>query len=161
MRKQNLFPSIVLIGFGLYFFLQQTNIQISSQFFTWPTILLIVGLAFLIQAYSGNDLEMIVPGILFLGLGVHFHLIQNVHIQLDHIGGIILFIALGYFLRYQKTRNGLFYFWLFLILALIQLFYDKYIQWIGIIEDKRLQFTSLWPIILVIAGAYLFFFKRK
>ena len=161
MKKQNLFPSIVLIGFGLYFFLQQTNFQIGFPIFTWPTVLFIVGLALLIQSYSSKDFEMIVPSILFLGLGVHFHFVQNTNIQLDHIGVIILFIALGYFLRYQKTKNGLFYFWLFLILALIQLFYDKIMEWFGIFEDKSLNFTSLWPIILIIAGAYLFFFRRK
>lgn len=161
MKKQNLFPSMVLIGFGLYFFLQQAGVQFGFPVFTWPTVLLIVGIALLIQAYSSKDFEMIVPAILFLGLGVHFHVIQNTNIQLDHIGVIILFISLGYFLVYQKTKKGLFYFWLFLVLALIQLFYDKFIQWIGVIEGKELNFTSLWPIVLVIVGVYLFFFKKK
>lgn len=161
MKRQNLFPSMILIGFGLYFFFQHTNVSFQFPLFSWPTIIIIVGVAFLIQAYIGKDFEAIIPGILFAGLGIHFHLVQYKHIQLDHIGIIILFIALGFFLRYQKTKTGLFYGWLFLILAFIQLFYDQILSWLGIIETKSLNFVSLWPIILILAGVYLFFFKRK
>jgi hypothetical protein len=158
---KNLFPSVILIGFGLYFFFQNADIPFSYPLFSWPTIIFIVGLAFLLQAYVGKDFEMIIPSILFLGLGIHFHLVQYWNIQFDHIGVIILFIALGFYLRYQKTKSGLFYFWLFLILALIQLFYDRFLNWFGGIETRIGGFHSLWPIILVLVGGYLFFFKRK
>ena len=56
MKNQRIFPGIILIGFGAYFFLQQTGITIFQQFSTWPTLLIIVGIAFLGQGYSGKGL---------------------------------------------------------------------------------------------------------
>ncbi|MCM3798046.1 DUF5668 domain-containing protein [Caldibacillus thermoamylovorans] len=76
MKKQ-MFPGIVLIGFGLYFFLQKFTIPVPAAVFSWPTILLIVGVALLIQAYRGGDFQLIVPGVLLVGLGIHFHLAQQ------------------------------------------------------------------------------------
>ncbi|MCU9614040.1 DUF5668 domain-containing protein [Caldibacillus lycopersici] len=161
MKGQHLFPSVILIGFGLYFFLSSLDIHFSFPIFTWPTMLIIIGLAFIFHAYRGKSYESIIPGILFTGLGIHFHLTSYWNIHFDHIGVIILFVALGYLLQYQKTKAGLFYGVLFLILALLQLFYDRLFQWLGSIESTVAELHSFWPVILVLSGIYIFFFKRK
>lgn len=161
MKGQRIFPSVILIGFGLFFFLQQTNINWPWSIFTWPTMFIIVGIAFLIQAYGGKTYESILPGIIFFGLGIHFHLVNNLQYSFDHVGIIILFIALGFFLYYQKTKNGLLYGWLFLILAVFQLFYQKLFSMLGNLETTLADLSSIWPIILIVIGVYLFFFKRK
>lgn len=160
MKKQ-IFPSIFLVGIGLYFFLQKFSIEFGFQIFTWPTILLIIGLALLIQAYSANDFSMIIPGILFVGLGIHFHLVQQWEIQLDHVGVILLFIALGFFLIANKIKNGKFFSWLFLILAIIQLFHTNLFSWLKLTSEQVSKYESLWPITLMIIGIYVFIFKRK
>lgn len=160
MRKQ-IFPSLILIGFGLYFFLQKYLVSISFPIFSWPTILVIVGAALVIQAYSSNDFQQLIPGILFVGLGIHFHLVQQWNIQFDLIGVIILFLALGFFLTAKKTKNGMIFFWIFLTLAIIQLFSTKLFTLLRLTQQQITSFQSLWPIILIILGGYLFIFKRK
>ena len=117
MKNQRIFPGIILVGFGIFFFWQQTNISLFSEFITWPTLLMIVGIAFLCQGYSGKDYESILPGVILTGFGVHFHVVNRLSIGLDSIGMFILIIALGFFLRYQKIRNGLFQGILFLALS--------------------------------------------
>ncbi|WP_433743475.1 LiaI-LiaF-like domain-containing protein [Falsibacillus pallidus] len=160
-KNQKIFPGIILIGFGLYFYLQQADIVIFKEIYTWPTLLIIVGVAFLGQGYWAQEYEAILPGVILVGFGLHFHVVNKLAIWPDHIGTFILIIALGFLLRYQKTGNGLFQGLLFLLLSILLLFYDKVISWFGILENKVDVAWNLWPVLLIIIGIYLIFIKRK
>lgn len=161
MKNQRIFPGIILIGFGVYFFLQQANIALFQQFYTWPTLLVIVGISFLSQGYGGKDYEAILPGVILTGFGFHFHIINHLQLWPNHIGTFILIIALGFLLRYQKVRSGLFQGILFLVLALLLLFYDKITAWLGILENTVSIAWKSWPVVLVIIGFYLLFIRKK
>ncbi|WML45574.1 LiaI-LiaF-like domain-containing protein [Neobacillus sp. PS3-40] len=161
MKNQQIFPGIILIGFGAYFFLQQSGITIFEQFYTWPTLLIIVGIAFLGQGYIAKDYEAILPGVILLGFGVHFHIIGHLAIWPNQIGTFIFIIALGFFLRYQKTHTGLFQAMLFLILALLSLFYNKIASYLGLLENSVSIVWKFWPIILIVFGIYFLFKKKK
>ena len=161
MKGQKIFPGMILIGFGIYFYLQQSNISIFREFYTWPTLLIIVGAAFLTQGYKGKDYESILPGTILTGFGLHFHIINKVSVWPDHIGIFILIISLGFLLRYQKTGNGFFQGVLFLILAIILLFYDKVLMWFGLLQDGVNVIRDFWPLIIVLIGVYLLFFRKK
>jgi hypothetical protein len=161
VKNQQIFPGIILIGFGAYFFLQQSGITIFEQFYTWPTLLIIVGIAFLGQGYIAKDYEAILPGVILLGFGVHFHIIGHLAIWPNQIGTFIFIIALGFFLRYQKTHTGLFQAMLFLILALLSLFYNKIASYLGLLENSVSIVWKFWPIILIVFGIYFLFKKKK
>jgi hypothetical protein len=160
LKNQRIFPGVILIGFGAYFFLQQTQINLFKEFYTWPTLLMIVGIAFLGQAYIAKDYEAILPGTILLGFGIHFHVEHKLDVWPDHIGAFVLILALGFLLRYQKLRTGLFNGLLFLILAGLLLFYDKMVGWFGIIEDGMSLAWKFWPAILILAGLVLLFKKE-
>jgi hypothetical protein len=161
MKNQRIFPGIILIGFGAYFFLQQSNIALFQEFYTWPTLLVIVGISFLAQGYGAKDYEAILPGVILTGFGLHFHIINHFALWPNHIGTFILIIALGFLLRYQKVRSGLFQGILFLVLALLLLFYDRVIAWLGILESTVSIAWKSWPIVLVLIGSYLLFVRKK
>lgn len=161
MKNQRIFPGIILIGFGAYFFLQQSNIALFQEFYTWPTLLVIVGISFLAQGYGAKDYEAILPGAILTGFGLHFHMINHFELWPNHIGTFILIIAIGFLLRYQKVRSGLFQGILFLVLALLLLFYDRVIAWFGILESTVSIAWKSWPIVLVLIGSYLLFVRKK
>lgn len=161
LKTQNYFPGIILIGFGGYFFLQQTQLEFLQQLYGWPTLLMIVGIAFLAQGYGGRDNEMIFPGVILFGFGLHIHVITHLSIWPDHIGVFVLVIALAYILRYQKGGTGLFQGILFLILAAGLLFYDKIIGWLGILESRVAIAGKFWPILLIVIGVYFLMNKKK
>ena len=125
MKNQRIFPGIILLGFGIYFFWQEANISFFSEYMTWPTLIMIVGIAFLYQGYGGKDYDAILPGVILTGFGFHFHVVNRFSIWPDASGALILFIALGSILRYQK-ETGMFY--ASQVMYSIQfscLFYDK------------------------------------
>lgn len=161
MKNQKIFPGIILIGIGAYFFMQQSGITVFERFYTWPTLLVIVGLAFLSQGYIAKDYEAILPGVILLGFGVHFHVVDRLAFWPNQIGTFILIIALGFFLRYQKIKSGLFQAFLFLILALLSMFYSKIASHLGLLENSVAVVWKFWPIILIVIGAYFLFIKRK
>ncbi|WP_018660928.1 LiaI-LiaF-like domain-containing protein [Heyndrickxia acidiproducens] len=161
MKSRKIFPAIILIGFGLYFYLQRYEQSGFQEYFTWPTLLIIVGLAFLGQGYWGRESESILPGVILVGFGLHFHVAGKVAIWPDNIGIFILIIALGFLLRYQKTGDGIFYGILFLALSVLLLFSDKAIAWFGLFENHVTSLVNFWPAVLVVIGLYLLLFKRK
>ena len=162
MKNQQIFPGIILIGFGAYFLLEQTGLTIFHQFSTWPTLLIIVGIAFLGQGYRTNEHESILPGVIMAGFGLHFHLVGKVSFwPSNNIGMLILIISLGYFLRFQKTSKGLFQAFLFLILAGLLLFYDKVISYFDLLQNGMGFIWKFWPALLIVVGIYFLLKKKK
>lgn len=160
MKNQKVFAGIILISFGLYFYLSQNHIELFKEYITWPTLFIIVGIAFLVQGYSGKNYEAILPGVIFAGFGFHFHVVHKLAIWPDNMGIFILIISLGFLLQYQKTRNGLFQGLLFLILSIILLFYDKVVSTLGLLENRANIIWKYSPVALIIIGVILLFRKR-
>lgn len=162
MKNQRIFPGIILIGFGAYFLLQQMGLSIFQAFFTWPTLLIIVGIAFLGQGYSAHDQEAILPGVIMSGFGLHFHLVGRLDFwPKNTIGMLILIISIGFFLRFQKTNTGLFQAFLFLILAVLLLFYDNIAGYLGLLQNGMSLVWKFWPALLIVVGIYFLFKKKK
>ncbi len=157
MKGQRIFPGIILIGFGLYFFLERSQIHIFTGFYTWPTLFCIVGLAFLIQAYYGKDVHAILPGVILFGFGVHFHLVQLIEAWPSHFGIFILIISIGFILQARKTKSGMFYGVTLCILAIFILFYDKVTSLLSLTQNV----VTFWPFVLMAFGVYVLFFRKK
>ncbi|WP_276210376.1 LiaI-LiaF-like domain-containing protein [Heyndrickxia coagulans] len=161
MKSRKIFSAIILIGFGLYFYLQRFDLTGMKDYFTWPTLLIIVGLAFLGEGYWGRDGESILPGVILVGFGLHFHLAGKIAIWPDNIGVFVLIIAIGFLLRSQKTGDGTFYGLLFLVLSILLLFSDKVMGWFGLVENNVSSLINFWPAVFVVIGVYLLFAKRR
>lgn len=162
MKNQRIFPGIILIGFGAFLFLQQSGFTALQTLYSWPTLLIIVGVAFLGQGYSAKDYEAILPGVIISGFGLHFHLAGKIAFWPNNtIGMLVLFISIGCFLRFQKNNNGLFQAFLFLVLALLLLFYDKVAEYLGLLQNGLSFVWKFWPAIIILVGIYFLFRKKK
>jgi hypothetical protein len=160
MKNQRYFSGIILIGFGAFFLFQHSDIAFLQQLAGWQSVLMIVGVAFLWEGYGGHQHEMIFPGVIIFGFGLHFYVITYLQIWQDHIGIFILIIALAYILKYQKTGVGLFQGILFLIFAAFLLFQDRVSLWLGTLESRMAIVWEFWPLLLIGFGIY-FLMKRK
>lgn len=161
MKSQKLFAGITLIGFGIYFILKNLNISLFPQFFSWQTLLIIIGLAFLFQGYGGKDYPTILPGIILTGFGLHFHLVDKLAIWPDHTGTFLLIIALGFILQNHKTGNGMMNGVLFLILAGLLLFFQEITESIHFLQSNNKITPYIMPLILLLIGGYFLLTKKK
>lgn len=81
--------------------------QFFSRFDTWPTILIILGMAFLAQGYLNKQPESILPGGILTGLGIHFHALHHWHNWIDHWGMYTLIVGFSFFTpRTQNKSRG-------------------------------------------------------
>ncbi|MGJ7912324.1 LiaI-LiaF-like domain-containing protein [Neobacillus sp. LXY-1] len=161
MKNQRMFPGVILIGFGVYYLLQQAGITLFQSFFTWSTLLIIIGFAFLCQGFVANDHEAILPGVIMTGFGLHDQLVNHVSFWPQNtIGVLMLLLSIGFFLRYQKTSNGLSQAFLFLTIAVFLLFYDTIARYLGQLQNGMNIVWKFWPALLIVVGLY-FLLKRK
>lgn len=158
MKRQGVFPGVLLIGVGLIFLLQNYNVPFIGNIFSWPSILLIIGLAFLFQAYIGKDYHSIFTGVLLVGLGIHFHGLQLVSSWPDHWAMFTIIIGVAFLFRYSKTKkDGLIPGILLLLLSIVAFVYSGLIDMFGSLYS---YIENFWPIALIGAGIYMLFFKK-
>ncbi|MFT8320557.1 MAG: DUF5668 domain-containing protein [Bacillus sp. (in: firmicutes)] len=161
MKTQKLFSGIILIGFGLYFLLKEYPIPSISFLLVWPTLLFIIGIAFLFQGYGGKDFSFILPGIILTGFGLHFHLVHKLSIWPDHAGTFVLIIALGFILQHQKTGKGMVNGLLFLLLAFLLLFYQDILKTVGFLKLSPAAMRKIIPILFLLVGGYYLVSRKK
>lgn len=158
MKRQGVFPGVLLIGVGVVFLLQNYKIPFKNEIFSWPSILLIIGLAFLFQAFIGKDYHSIFTGFLLVGLGVHFHGLQMFSFWPDHWAMFTIIIGLAFLFRYSKTKkDGLVPGIFLLLISLIAFIYEGFIDLFGSLFT---YVENLWPVALIGVGIYLLFFRK-
>lgn len=161
MKSQSLFTGIVLIGIGLYYFLSQSNLfSLFEGIYTWPTLLCIIGIAFLMQAYKTHINEAILPGVILLGFGIHFHIVRLFNFQLNEAGIFLLIISLGLLLQARKIKTGMFNGLLLLAVSIYLLFQQEFFALTSSFSTNLYSILSLWPILLVIIGIIVLILKK-
>ncbi len=160
MKKQNSFIGYLLIGIGIYFLIKQLNLSLFESFYSWPTVLMIIGIVFLIHSYSTHEYEHIFTGVLLVGLGVHFHGLENYDFWIDH-WSIFMFIAgVAFVIRSLQTHLGLIPGIILISISLVLIFSvtlpDAFKWFYGVVEFLE----SFWPIFLIAFGFYMLFRKR-
>ncbi len=161
MKQKKYIPAVTLIGFGIYFYLMKSAIIPFEGFYTWPTLLAIVGIAFILQFSIGNDPESILPGVLLFGLGAHFHLKKMIQFWPDDLSILFLLLAIGFLLRSQKSKQSYLPGIVFLIIAIFQMFYSKMEPLPYNLENGLFGITAFWPILMMIVGVYFLLNKKK
>jgi hypothetical protein len=161
LTKTAIFSGIAFLGFGLYFLLQQYHVQWMDGLYTWPTLAVILGAAFLVQAYKQKDYEFILPGTIIAGIGLHFHVMHKLELFQDHAGVFLLLVAVGLLLTYVKTGSGFVPGLLFLIAATLLLFFDRLTHWLAGQGHDVTFISNFWPLFFVGAGLYFLFVHRK
>jgi hypothetical protein len=151
MNRPALLPGLILLGLGLYFFLQQFHIPFLSDILNWPVILIVIGLSFIICSFSGWDKMMILPGGILLSIGIIFlgmDIWSALSIHWSMYPGAV---GVGFLLAFIRTKETSFLVPACVLLAFPFVFYvlgglDIIQQW--------------WPIALVLVGIFLIF-RRK
>lgn len=161
MKKQHALLGFILIGIGVYFLLKKLHFPILTDFYSWPTLLILIGLAFLLHGYFSKDYTKLFPGTIVLGLGIHFHGLNHYLFWIDHWGVYLLILSTAYLVRFQKTKSGLFPGLILLFLALFSIFTSKIPNWFPWINKPINMVEEFWPVLLIIIGVFLLIRKSK
>ncbi len=159
MKKHSTIISLLLIGIGIYFLLQQYSIPYLSQFSTWPTLLIIFGVAFLFNSYKNKDRDSLFPGIVLLGLGIHFHALNDVDWWTNHWGMYTLIVGLAYLIHSYKSKKSLTPGLLLTVISIIVLMPAIIPSWYTTFDFVYSKIEQFWPFILIIIGSLLLFKK--
>ncbi|GAB3797137.1 LiaI-LiaF-like domain-containing protein [Virgibacillus kimchii] len=155
MKKQQSIGAYILIGIGVFFLLRQLKVPILTNFYSWQTIVIIIGLAFLIHSYKTKSYQNIFSGIVLLGIGIHFHGLEHYTFWIDHWAVYILIIGMAFLIRSTKTKDSFLIGILLSGLAVLLLFpfnLPDWLSWIYIVFELVERY---WAIILIIIGIYL------
>src|SRR5699024_10160508 len=159
LKRQHTFIACVLIGIGFFYLLKQLNIDLLHDFYGWPTILMIIGIAFLINSIVNKDYSNIFTGTFLLGLGIHFHGLHHYSFWLEHWSVFTLLVGISLIIRSVWTKNGFMSGLVFTVISSLLLFNNQLVEkyhWSGEVIDWVYR---LWPVVFIILGIYLL--KRK
>jgi hypothetical protein len=155
LKRQHSIGAYILIGIGVFFLLRQLKVPILTNFYSWQTIVIIIGLALVIHSYKTKSHQNIFSGIVILGIGIHFHGLEHYSFWIDHWAVFILIIGIAFLVRYTKTKEGFLYGILLSGLAIFLLFPINLPNWLNWIYTLLDFVERFWPIFLIIIGIYL------
>lgn len=158
MKRQNVFIGVLLIGIGLFYFLQRFHLPLLEDLNNWPTLLIILGLAFFLQSVIGKDDHMIFPGVLLLGLGLHFLLAGRLAHWPEGWPMYTLIVGAAFLIRWRKAKKDGFA--PGIILILISIFGFTYQAYQGLLITVSSAIETFWPLALIVIGAYLLLRKK-
>jgi hypothetical protein len=161
MKKNGIFSGITLIGLGVYLLIGQLHLPFLRIVQGWPTLLMILGIALLGQAYYAREYQHIFPGMILFGFGLHFLLIQLSKSWPNNIGMLFFIIAVAFLLSSRKMKSGFIQSLLFFALACIVLFSERLSHLFHFFEASITVIWNFWPMILIVFGIYILFLKRK
>ncbi|WP_026690554.1 LiaI-LiaF-like domain-containing protein [Alteribacter aurantiacus] len=160
-KRKNLVPGLVLILAGVYFLAQQMNweIPLSNTLFSWPSVLLIIGLLFSGQGVSNKDDGQLFSGLILTGLGIHFHGVHTYGLWSHHWTYFTFIIGVAFLGKYFFTRRDGWLPGVFLVgISILNEFYQGTVV---LIRESLGVFASYWPVLLIGIGLYLMFFRKK
>lgn len=159
MKKQHSFIAYLLIGLGIYFLMKQLKVPIFTNFYSWPTLLIIVGAALLLHSRSSKDDQNLFGGTILLGLGIHFHGLAHYSFWVEHWAVYPLIVGIAFFIRYLRTKKGLLNSLLFIGFSLLMIFSIEIPSWLQWIYQLTDLLEMYWPVAIIILGIYLL--KKK
>ncbi|MBH0230046.1 DUF5668 domain-containing protein [Halobacillus yeomjeoni] len=159
MKKQNSLLGYLLLALGIYYLLQQIQLPFLSEYSSWPTLLIIIGLAFLFHSYVTKDYSFLFTGVLILELGIHFYARKQLSIWPDHWGMYLLLPGIAFLISHQKNKSGLIPGLILVGSGLFVIISPMYLPWLNGIQEVFHFLEKFWPLVLIVYGVLLI--KKK
>ena len=161
MKKITLLPTMLLLGIGIFYSIQKLNIHLFEGQNSWPFLLILLGLTFLVSGHFEQDASAILPGIILAGLGIHFHFASKIASWPDYPAAFLFILSLGMILTATKTKTGYQQGLIILAIGLFLHFFHKIIQSLTIIENGVDFIETYWPLLFIVIGDLLLVLRRR
>lgn len=159
MREFRYFTCTILIGFGFFYLLRSIDFPLFQPYYSWATLSIILGLAFLLQSRFGGQADFLLPGVFFTGYGLHQYIAGKLAYWPGEQVVIFLLFGLGFLLIYLKKGVGKGAGILFIIISALLIFYEKILDFLGI-SNYAETVSTYWPVALILIGLYILYKKK-
>ncbi|HLS22989.1 MAG TPA: DUF5668 domain-containing protein [Pseudogracilibacillus sp.] len=159
LKNKNKLIAYILIGLGVYFLIKQLDLPLFKPFIGWPTVIAVIGIAFLLHSYTASLHDNLFIGVILLGLGIHFHGLKTSPAWYDHWSIYTLIIGVAYGILFFKTKRGLIPAIVLLSLSSIMIFSITLPEWFQPVYIVIDFIDTFWPVILLGIGVY-FLWKK-
>jgi len=156
-----MFFGVLLVGFGIFFLLNELHMSIAAKVYTWPVLLILIGAALLTESALSQDHSNLLASYILITLGIHFYVSEQIPFWPTNISMVVFMVAISFLLSARKAKSGFFQGGILLIIAILMMFSDRLKLFLPKVEDGVNYLTTFWPILLLLVGLYLLFFKRK
>lgn len=156
-----MFFGVLLVGFGIFFLLNELHMSIAAKVYTWPVLLILIGAALLTESALSQDHSNLLASYILITLGIHFYVSEQIPFWPTNISMVVFMVAISFLLSARKAKSGFFQGGTLLIIAILMMFSDRIKLFLPKVEDGVNYLTTFWPILLLLVGLYLLFFKRK
>lgn len=156
-----MFFGVLLVGFGIFFLLNELHMSIAAKVYTWPVLLILIGAALLTESALSQDHSNLLASYILITLGIHFYVSDQIPFWPTNISMVVFMVAISFLLSARKVKSGFFQGGTLLIIAILMMFSDRLKLFLPKVEDGVNYLTTFWPILLLLVGLYLLFFKRK
>ncbi|MCF6092653.1 hypothetical protein L1765_01430 [Microaerobacter geothermalis] len=161
-QNNNAVLGTVLIAVGLIFLAREFDIPYIDQLFTWQWMMVGIGLVLILFSGRGKDGGLILPGVILIGLGIHFWGTSFFSWWPTHWAIFTFIVSIGFFMYSARTKSagasipGI----ILLLISIIAFFFSG--LWFFIAKTFNLL-ENWWPVLLILVGVYLLFsqFKRR
>ena len=160
MKKQNTFAGFFLIGIGFYFLLKQLQLPFLTDFFSLPTLLMILGIIFLVYGYVSKEYSHLFTGTILLGIGLHFFALRHYTFWNESPAVYLVILGLAFFVRFLKTRKGALAAGFLFALAVLVFFSSSLPSSLNWLEEGIAWIEIFWPVLMIAAGCW-FLLRKK
>ncbi|WP_085991768.1 LiaI-LiaF-like domain-containing protein [Oceanobacillus senegalensis] len=160
MKKQNSLIAYIFIGLGLFFLLRHLKIPIITNFYSWQTILIIIGIILLFYSYTSKNYDQLFNGSIVLGLGIHFHGMNHYQFWISHWAVYVLIVGIAFLVRASKTKRGFLLGTALTAVSIFMIFSNQLSHYFYWVHDVKNYIELFWPIILIIIGVVLLIKKK-
>ncbi|HLR80510.1 MAG TPA: DUF5668 domain-containing protein [Bacillota bacterium] len=155
MGKHNTFIGYLLIGIGVFFLFKHLKIPIVTDFYSWPTLLIIIGIVLFIHSFSTKRYNNLFAGTILLGLGIHFHGLKHYSFWIDHWAIYLLIVGIAFIIQSMKTKRGLSTGLMLSGLSIFMIYSMQLPNELRWLDDLVGYIETYWPVALIIIGIFL------
>ncbi|GGP13610.1 LiaI-LiaF-like domain-containing protein [Oceanobacillus neutriphilus] len=159
MKKKHSLLAYLCIGVGIFLLLRELRIPFFVDFYSWQSLLIVIGLGVIIHSYTTRTYQNLFIGTLLFGVGIHLHGIKHYSFWVDDWSVYLIIIGLAFIIRYTKTKKGFFSGIFFILAGLLFLFAEQLSIYTSWLEPIVLLLERFWPVLLILLGIIML--KRK
>lgn len=155
MKNHKLFLGTLSISIGGFFLMDAFQIPFLHFFQKWPTILLILGIAYFVQGIVGKEQHALFSSVILCGLSLHFLFAPYIPKWPTHWGVYTLILGIAFLTQKKEKLKVAF---LLIAFSLFTIFYSDFQLW----QEKFLTYLNgFWPLLLIGLGIYLVIKKSR